>query len=96
MDSKCAICGKHSDLFSLRFDADETDAGKSWTTHVCGTCWEVIAAIARRACEIAGTAPEETKTVKYSISDGGTGQVFIGALRQVSATLDDLSGTAPD
>ena len=59
------------------------------------TAWQhgVIATLGYLADAIgvlAGTAPEETQTVKYSISDGGTGQVFIGALRQVSATLDDL------
>lgn len=50
MDEKhCKICGKTRDLFPLRFEPEETDAGVAFTVYVCGSCWEVIAAIAKRA-----------------------------------------------
>ena len=51
MNKKCAICGKEHDLFELQFRADETDAGEPFSKYVCGSCWEVIAAISRRAVE---------------------------------------------
>jgi len=52
MDKKCKICGKERDLFPLEFKADETDAGEPFTVYVCGSCWETIAAIARRVFEV--------------------------------------------
>ena len=51
MERKCKICGKTNDLFSLDYQADETDAGVPFTVYVCGSCWEVIAAIAKRVFE---------------------------------------------
>ena len=48
----CKICGGGSDIFPLDFEADETDACEEWTTYVCGSCWEIIAAIAKRACRL--------------------------------------------
>lgn len=45
----CKICKKTSDLFKLEFEADgETEA---YTLMVCGTCWDVIANIAKRAVD---------------------------------------------
>ena len=64
MAHKCAICSRPQGVYELRFDADETDAGEEWSTYVCGTCWEVIAAIVRRVfranvtAQRTGTAPE--------------------------------------
>jgi len=52
MNRKCAICGKSHDLFELRFEANETDAEEEWSQYVCGSCWETIAAIARRVARI--------------------------------------------
>jgi DNA-directed RNA polymerase subunit RPC12/RpoP len=49
MSKQCAICGKTRDLFALELGPDETDAGEAYTRYVCGSCWEVIAAISRRA-----------------------------------------------
>ena len=46
---ECTICKKSRDLFELRFEANETDAQEEWSTRVCGSCWEAIAAIAVRA-----------------------------------------------
>lgn len=46
--NRCKICGKTNDLFSFEFEADETDACEKWTSRLCGTCWEHIAAVARR------------------------------------------------
>ena len=43
----CAICGKTHGLFTLDL---ETDEGEAYKKFVCGSCWEVIAAIAVRAC----------------------------------------------
>jgi uncharacterized protein YlaI len=51
MKDKCAICGKEHDLFELKFKADETDANEEFSKYVCGDCWEVIAAIARRVAK---------------------------------------------
>ena len=51
LDKKCKICGKERDLFPLDFKADETDACEPFTVYVCGSCWEVIAAISRRVLE---------------------------------------------
>ena len=45
---KCAICGRNNDIFALDFGPDETDALEKWTSYICGTCWEHVAAIARR------------------------------------------------
>jgi len=47
--NSCKICGKSNDIFTLEFEAQETDAGEKWQTHVCGLCWEIISAIAVRA-----------------------------------------------
>jgi len=47
-EKQCKICGKTRDLFPLKFEPDETDAGVEFTVYVCGSCWEVIAAIAKR------------------------------------------------
>jgi len=52
--NKCAICGKTHDLFELTFAPDETEAGKTFTRYVCGSCWDVIAAIAARFTGSAG------------------------------------------
>ena len=49
MDKKCAICGTPKDLFELILQPEELDADVPITKYVCGSCWEVIAAIARRA-----------------------------------------------
>ena len=51
MNKKCAICKKERDLFELKFEADETDAGEEFSKYVCGSCWEVIAAIGRRVAK---------------------------------------------
>ena len=48
-DRKCKICGKEHDLFKLTFNPDETDANETFSVYVCGSCWEIIATIARRA-----------------------------------------------
>jgi recombinational DNA repair protein (RecF pathway) len=47
MENKCAICGKQGDLFTLEYEED----GEQCARKVCGSCWEVIAAIARRVVE---------------------------------------------
>ena len=47
--NKCAICGRANDLFTLEFTAEENDNDDPYTSHVCGRCWDHIAAIARRA-----------------------------------------------
>ena len=51
ISKKCKICGKEHDLFPLDFRAEETDANEPFTVFVCGSCWEVIAAISRRVLE---------------------------------------------
>lgn len=51
MNKKCAICEKERDLFELKFESDETDAGEEFSKYVCGSCWEVIAAIGRRVAK---------------------------------------------
>lgn len=45
--NKCAFCGKSHDLFTLPM---ETDDGEKYNKHICGSCWDVVAAIAVRAC----------------------------------------------
>lgn len=42
----CAICGKANGLFDLLI---EDDNGDETLRHICGKCWDVIAAIALRA-----------------------------------------------
>lgn len=49
MNKHCAICGKTSDLFELKFDVNDTDAQEEFSRFVCGSCWEVIAKIAKLA-----------------------------------------------
>lgn len=44
----CAICKKETDLFELTFEPMDTEANERFTRHVCGSCWEIIATIARR------------------------------------------------
>jgi len=51
MNKQCAICHKEHDLFELKFEADETDAGEEFSKYVCGSCWEVMAAIAHRVAK---------------------------------------------
>ena len=51
MEHICKICGKPRDIFQLEFRPDETDAGIAFSVPVCGTCWEIIAAISRRVIE---------------------------------------------
>lgn len=46
---ECVICERPDDLFRLEFKADDTDAGEEFSRYVCGSCWDVIATIARRA-----------------------------------------------
>ena len=52
MDKKCATCGKQNDLFELDFEPGDTEAGEKFSKYVCGSCWEVIATIAKRAVKI--------------------------------------------
>ena len=46
MDKKCAICGKTHGLFTLEIESDD---GTAFDKFVCGSCWDVIAAIAIKA-----------------------------------------------
>jgi len=46
--NKCALCGRANDLFAFDFAPEETDAEEKWTSHICATCWEHVAAVARR------------------------------------------------
>lgn len=48
MSDQCKICGKTTDLHRLTFEDWETDSDQMWSTLVCGSCWKIIAAIARR------------------------------------------------
>jgi len=43
---RCAICGKTYDLFGLELTSDD---GEKFQKFVCGSCWDVIAEIAKRA-----------------------------------------------
>lgn len=42
--NKCSICGKSHPLFTLELEED----GQKYTKLVCGSCWDVIAAIAEK------------------------------------------------
>lgn len=44
----CVICKKEHDLFILKM---ETDEGERYALLVCDTCWDTIAAIARKAID---------------------------------------------
>ena len=46
---QCAICKKSGDLFSIEIPFDEGDEVVFFTKYVCGSCWDVIAEITRRA-----------------------------------------------
>ena len=46
MDKKCAICGKTHDLFILEI---EYEPGETYAKYLCGSCWDVIAEVAKRA-----------------------------------------------
>lgn len=63
MDEKCKICGKPYDLTKLVFRPEETDADEIWSTYVCGSCWEIIATIARRTYEFILVTTVKTSSI---------------------------------
>lgn len=51
MDWKCAICKRERALFELTIPQGEGIEPTTFTTHICSTCWDVIAEVATRAME---------------------------------------------
>ena len=39
---ECVFCGKTQELFSITVEGDE----EIYTQHICGKCWDAVAAIA--------------------------------------------------
>ena len=46
----CRFCGKNQDIFELVVPCEESPEESS-IFHVCGSCWDAIAEIARRLYE---------------------------------------------
>ena len=63
MKEPCVFCHRTADIFTVQIPADD-DSGQSYPRSVCGSCWEMIAAVANAALDLRVSRLEKQMTAQ--------------------------------
>ena len=92
----CRICGKSSDIFMLTFEPWETDADQEWSVPICGTCWEIIAAVARRAVKEKPPVDQDEKLASTEEKQLVIGKALVAQAEALTRIADNFEKITSD